>query len=142
MDKSSELIKKDAAGTSDASERKARLLRQGDFYRAGIVQAKAHIKHGAKPETIFHNAMDHATFALRSRVDGLLRPTGINVGSIMPYAMSIMSFINRRRLTKPALGVAVLLAAAGWYANRHQDRFAHLRAPLDYLRTRFAHMHT
>jgi len=55
--------------------------------------------------------------------------------------MSIMSFVNRRRLTKPAIGIGILLAAAGWYANRHQDRFAHLRVPLDYLRSRFAHMH-
>jgi hypothetical protein len=125
MDKDGELIKKDADAVPDVSERKARLLRQGDFYRAGIVQAKAHIKHGAKPETIFHNAMDHATFALRSRVDGLLRPTGINVGSVMPYAMSIISFINRRRLHKPALGVAVLMGAAAWYAQRYKSRLAH-----------------
>ena len=126
MDKDGELIKKDRESASDVSERKARLLRQGDFYRAGIVQAKAHIKHGAKPETIFHNAMDHATFALRSRVDGLLRPTGINVGTVMPYAMSVISFINRRRLQKPAIGLAVLMAAAGWYANRHRARLAHM----------------
>ena len=125
MDNNGELIKKDADAVADVSERKARLLRQGDFYRAGIVQAKAHIKHGAKPETIFHNAVDHATFALRSRVDGLLRPTGINVGSVMPYAMSIISFINRRRLHKPALGVAVLMAAATWYAQRHKAQLFH-----------------
>lgn len=126
MDKDGELNKKDADSASDVSERKTRLLRQGDFYRAGIVQAKAHIKHGARPETIFHNAMDHATFALRSRVDGLLRPTGINVGSVMPYAMSVISFINRRRLHKPAIGVALLMAAAAWYAQRHRTRMSHL----------------
>lgn len=125
MDKDGELIKKDADGDAAKSERKARLLRQGDFYRAGIVQAKANIKHGAKPETIFHNALDHATFALRSRVDGLLRPTGINVGSVMPYAMSVISFINRRRLHKPAIGVAVLMAGAAWYAQRQRSRLAH-----------------
>lgn len=123
MHKDGELIKTDT--TSEVAERKARLLRQGDFYRAGIVQAKAHIKHGAKPETIFHNAMDHASFALRSRVDGLLRPTGINVGTVMPYAMGVISFINRRRLHKPAIGVAALIAAAAWYANRQRTRIAH-----------------
>ncbi|MGZ8288739.1 MAG: hypothetical protein ACXW2U_07930 [Telluria sp.] len=125
MDKDGELIK--AASDDSAAgvaERKARLLRQGDFYRAGIVQAKAHIKQGAKPENIFHSAMDHATFALRSRVDGLLRPTGISVGSIMPYAMSILGFINRRRLHKPALGVAVLGALAAWYVQRQRTRVA------------------
>jgi hypothetical protein len=122
MDKDGELIKKVADSDTEKSERKARLLRQGDFYRAGIVQAKANIKHGAKPETIFHNALDHATFALRSRVDGLLRPTGINVGTVMPYAMSVISFINRRRLHKPAIGVAALMAGAAWYAQRQRSR--------------------
>ena len=124
MDKDGELIKKIADSDTEKSERKARLLRQGDFYRAGIVQAKANIKHGAKPETIFHNALDHATFALRTRVDGLLRPTGINVGTVMPYAMSVISFINRRRLHKPAIGVAALLAGAAWYAQRQRSRLA------------------
>ncbi|HEY0490747.1 MAG TPA: hypothetical protein VGD30_14635 [Telluria sp.] len=124
MDKDGELIKKIADSDTEKSERKARLLRQGDFYRAGIVQAKANIKHGAKPETIFHNALDHATFALRTRVDGLLRPTGINVGTVMPYAMSVISFINRRRLHKPAIGVAALMAGAAWYAQRQRSRLA------------------
>ena len=122
MDKDGELIK--AAAVDSLAERKARLLRQGDFYRAGIVQSKAHIKQGARPENIFHTVVDHATFALRSRVDGLLRPTGISIGTIMPYAMSALSFINRRRLHKPALGVALLGAVAAWYVQR--QRAAHL----------------
>jgi hypothetical protein len=128
MDKDGELIKTRDGGKGDAQERKARLLRQGDFYRAGIIQAKANIKHGARPDTIIHNVVDHATFALRSRVDGLLRPTGLDIGTIMPYAMSALGFINRRRMVKPALGVSVLLAAAGWYYQRHgMPRFMRMR---------------
>jgi hypothetical protein len=108
--------------TDDLAERKARLLRQGEFYRVSIVHAKAHVKQGARPEALFHRALDHATWALRSRVDGLLRPTGVNVASLMPYAVSILGFLSRRRLLKPALGVGVALAAASWYLQRHRQQ--------------------
>lgn len=101
------------------AERKARLLRQGEFYRVGIVHAKANIKQGARPDALFHNALDHATWAIRSRVDGILRPTGINVSTIMPYAVSILGFISRRRLVKPALGV-LAVAAGAFYFLQHR----------------------
>lgn len=101
------------------AERKARLLRQGEFYRVGIVHAKANIKQGARPDALFHSALDHAGWALRSRVDNLLRPTGINVATLMPYAVSILGFLSRRRLVRPALGVlAAAVGAALYYQHR------------------------
>ena len=104
------------------AERKARLLRQGDFYRTGIIHAKADIKHGARPETLFHNAIDHATWAVRSRVDGLLQPTGVSVSTILPYATSILSFIQRRRLGKPALGIVTAAAAVAYYLQHRRAK--------------------
>ncbi len=100
-----------------AAERKSRLLRQGEFYRVGIVHAKANIKHAVKPEVIFHSVIDHASYAVRSRVDGMLRPTGINVATIMPYAMTILSFLRRRRMMKPALGILAAAAGAAYYVR-------------------------
>ena len=105
--------------------RKTRLKRQADFYRVGIVHAKASIKQGARPEALFHNALDHATWAVRSRVDSMLRPTGINVASIMPYAVSILGFITRRRLVKPALGVVAAAAAVAYYVQRRRTKAAY-----------------
>jgi hypothetical protein len=102
------------------AERKARLLRQGDFYRVGIAHAKARIKHDARPEVLLHSALDHATWAVRARIDSLLHPTGINVASIMPYAATIVGFITQRRLLKPALGVAALLGGVAWYLQRRR----------------------
>jgi hypothetical protein len=98
--------------------RKAQLLREGEFYRAGVVHAKAQIQHAARPEVLLHSALDHATWALRSRVDAVLRPTGINVAALAPYALSIFGFIRRRRLGKPALGAGLVLSALGWYLQR------------------------
>jgi hypothetical protein len=102
----------------ELAERKAALLRQGEYYRVGIVHAKATVKQDARPEAIFHRAIDHATWALRARVDGLLQPTGVNVSSLMPYAISIMGFLSRRRLVRPALGVVVAAGALAWYWQR------------------------
>ncbi len=101
------------------AERKSQLLRQGEFYRVGAVHAKASIKHAVKPEVMFHAALDHATFALRTRVDSVLRPTGINVATIMPYAMTVLGFLQRRRLLKPAAGVLAAAAGVAYYV-RHR----------------------
>lgn len=107
------------------AERKTRLKRQADFYRIGIVHAKATIKQGARPDALFHNVLDRASWAVRSRIDGILRPTGINVASIMPYAVSILGFITRRRLIKPALGVLAAAAGVAFYVRQRRSKSAY-----------------
>jgi hypothetical protein len=102
------------------AQRKEELLRDGEFYRAGVAHAKAQIRHGAQPQVLFHAAVDHATFAIRGRVDSLLHPTGYSVASMAPYALSAIKFIRHRKLGKPALAVSVLLGVAGWYLQRRR----------------------
>jgi hypothetical protein len=102
--------------------RKQELLREGAFYRSGVALAKAQLKHAARPEVLFHSAVDHATFALRSRADALLRPTGVNVATLAPYALSILSFIRSRKLGKPAMGVGLVLGALGWYVQHKRTQ--------------------
>lgn len=106
------------------AQRKEELMRDGEFYRAGVAHAKAQIRHGSRPEVLFHSAVDHATFALRSRVDSLLHPTGYSVASMAPYALSAVKFIRHRKLGKPALAVSVLLGVAGWYFKRYRAQHA------------------
>ena len=120
MDK---LITQDGAlvAKQTPAERKEELLRDGEFFRAGVAHAKAQIRHGARPEVLFHSAVDHATWAVRSRVDSLLHPTGVNVSTIAPYALTAIKFLRHRKLGKPALAIGVLLGVAGWY-------FQHRRA--------------
>ncbi len=103
------------------SERKSRLMRQAEFHRIGIVNAKTAIKQGSRPEALFHSALDHASWAVRSRIDSLLRPTGTNVASMMPYALAVLGFLRRRRLVKPALGVAAAAAGMAWYVQRQRN---------------------
>jgi hypothetical protein len=107
------------------AERKAMLKRQAEFYRVGIVHSRATIRQGARPEALFHTALDHASWALRARVDSLLRPTGINVAAVMPFAMTIIGFITRRRLVKPALGVLAAAGAVALYVQRRRAKMAY-----------------
>lgn len=107
------------------ADRKLRLMRQAEYYRVGIVHARAGIKQGVRPEALFHTALEHATWAIRSRVDSVLHPTGINAAAIMPVAMSIFGFIQRRRLLKPALGVLLAAAGVAWYVQRRRAKLAY-----------------
>jgi hypothetical protein len=106
------------AGHDNTAARKAELLRDGEFYRAGVAHSKAQIKHGARPEVLFHSAIDHATWALRTRADALLKPTGTSVSVLAPYALTVFGFIRKRKLGKPAMALALLAGVAGWYLQR------------------------
>ena len=104
------------------AERKEELLRDGEFYRAGVAHAKAQIRHGARPEVLFHAAVDHATYAIRGRVDSLLHPTGFSVTSLAPYALTAFKFIRHRKLGKVAMAASVLVGVAGWYWQRRRTQ--------------------
>jgi len=108
----------------DPAARKKELLREGEFFRAGVAHAKAGIQHSIKPEVMMRTAIDHTTVALRTRADALLKPAGANVAMLMPYAMSALNFVRQRRLAKPVAGAAVALGAVGWYFNRKRSRKA------------------
>lgn len=107
------------------AERKGALLRQGEMYRVGVAHAQAHVKDGLRPEVIVHRAIDHAGWALRSRFDRLLRPgAGASAMSLLPAVVSLFGLLARRKLLRPALGVAAAAVAVGWYSHRQARRHA------------------
>lgn len=106
------------------AERKEQLLRQAQFYRVGAVHAKAQLKQAARPEALFHSVVDHATWALRSRVDGLLQPTGTSVATLMPYIVTAITFVRRRKTGAASLAVSLALAAVGFMLRRRQAQQA------------------
>lgn len=108
----------------DPATRKQELLREGEFFRAGVAHAKATIQHGIKPEVMMRTAVDHTTMALRARADALLKPTGASVSVLLPYAMGVVNFVRQRRMGKQAAGAAVLVGALGWYMSRKRARQA------------------
>lgn len=108
--------------SQDPAARKQELLREGESFRAGVAHAKASIQYGIKPEVMLRTTMDHASVALRSRADALLKPTGTNVSMLLPYAMTAVNFVRQRRLGKQVAGAAVALGALGWFVKRKRAR--------------------
>jgi len=104
----------------DPAVRKQELLREGEFFRSSALHAKEQLRHDIRPEVMWHNAVDHATWALRARADALLKPTGTSVSVLMPYGMAVFNFIRRRRLGKPVGAAAIALGVAGWYLNKRR----------------------
>ncbi|MGZ3181299.1 MAG: hypothetical protein ACXU8N_02570 [Telluria sp.] len=107
-------------------QKKARLLAEARAHRDALVLAKQHVKYGAKPQVILHNAFDQATYVIRTRMDALLSPTGLSVTAVAPYALKVANYLRRRGKLKPVLGVGLVLAGLGFYLNkRRQEAMLH-----------------
>jgi hypothetical protein len=101
---------------------KQRLIREGELYRIKVVHSKALVANALQPDALFHGAVDHAVGMAQARLGGLLQPgglSGVNFKSLMPYALTVGSFIARKRLIKPAIGVALAAGVAvAWLLRR------------------------
>ena len=105
---------------------KQRLIREGELYRIKVVHSKALVGNALQPDALFHGAVEHAVGMARARLGGLLQPGGLggalggfHIKSLLPYAMTLGSFVVRRRLIKPAIGVALVLGVGvAWLMRR------------------------
>ncbi|WUR15058.1 hypothetical protein E7V67_008100 [[Empedobacter] haloabium] len=115
---------------------KARLIKEGELHRLGVAHSKHMVAQNLHPEVLLHGAVDMAIAAVQARFAGILAAKtagmsggdgsglggmlgGINYKALMPVAITVASFISKRRLTKPALAVGTVAAAvAGWYYRR------------------------
>jgi hypothetical protein len=111
---------------AELAAEKQRLIREGELYRIKVVHSKALVGNALHPDALFHGAVEHAVGMARARLGGLLQPgglggalSGVNVKSLLPYAMTVGSFVVRRRLLKPAIGVALVLGVGvAWLMRR------------------------
>jgi len=101
---------------------KERLIREGEYYRVGVIHAKAQVAQALRPEAILHEAVDQAIGLAQARFGGLLQPgglSGLKLSSLLPYALTLGTYIARKRLIKPALAVgAVVAVGAAWLMRR------------------------
>jgi hypothetical protein len=113
---------------------KQRVIREGELWRIKLVHSKALVGQALQPEALMHGAIDHAVGLAQARLGGLLHG-GAGGGfsfksltslaslgtlkSLMPYALTVGSFIARRRLIKPALALATAAGiGAAWLLRR------------------------
>ena len=101
---------------------KERLIREGEYYRVGVIHAKAQVAQALRPEAILHEAVDQAIGLAQGRLGSLLQPgglSGLKLSSLLPYELTLGSYIARKRLIKPALAVgAVVAVGAAWLMRR------------------------
>ncbi|WP_426111478.1 hypothetical protein [Massilia sp. PWRC2] len=114
-----------AADSLSVAERKALLVQRGEIYRIGLVRAKAQVLYETQPQALLHTAVDHAAFAIRSRIDSLLTPTGLSIGAVLPYALPLLRLLRKHQFgtkSKIALGAVAVLAGVGVYFQRKHRR--------------------
>jgi hypothetical protein len=110
---------------------KDRLIKEGELYRISVLHAKAQVVNALHPEALLHGAVDHAIGMAQARLGGLLGGRaggtggsflgGFNYKALMPYAITVGSFIARKRLIKPALALTVVGAGvAAWLLRRNR----------------------
>lgn len=101
---------------------KERLIREGELHRVKVAHAKAQLGMAMRPEALLHSAVEQASELAQARLGGLLSPGGLNAANlkrILPIALTVGSFVMRKRLLKPALGVgAVVALGVAWLARR------------------------
>ena len=130
---------------------KEKLVREGELYRVSVVHARAQVANALRPDALVHGMIDHALGAVHQRFSALfgglggagaaggaglagllgrlgglagvaaLAKRGLRLRRVLPMAMSVGSFIARKRLVKPLL-IASALAAAGGYWLMHRDK--------------------
>lgn len=108
---------------------KQRLIREGELLRIKVVHSKALVGQALQPDALMHGAVDHAVALAQARLGGLLQPGGggmlgglnfKSLKSLMPYALTVGSFIARKRLIKPALAVAAVAGLGVAWLLRHK----------------------
>lgn len=101
---------------------KERLVREGELYRLGALRAKHEVANALQPQALLHGAADQAIGALQARLGHFISQggglTGINYKAVLPLAVTVGSWIGRKRLWKPALAAAVLAAGGLWWLKR------------------------
>jgi len=108
-----------------AAANKQRLIKEGQLYRLSLANSKAQVGEALQPDALLHGAVDHAAALARARLGMLMQPgglSGIHFKKLIPYLLTAGSFVVRKRLVKPALGVAALAALGTAWLLRHQRR--------------------
>jgi hypothetical protein len=105
---------------------KERLLREGELYRLSTLRSKHEVIHALQPQALLHGAVDQAIGTLQSRLGNFIGQGGglaaINFKTLLPYAVTVGSWIARKRLWKPAAAAAVLAAVGAWWLMRRRPQ--------------------
>lgn len=101
---------------------KKKLIAEGQLYRVGIVHSKIQVAHALHPQAMLNGAATYVASYANARLDNILAPSGLRMQALMPLLTAALSFLARRKVSKPLLGAGVAAGALGlaWFARRRQ----------------------
>lgn len=98
-------------------DRKAQLLLEGAIYRVGIVRGKAATQQAMHTKApLFHAIEQVLGLGAGTRIDSVL-PVIDQLQTLTPLVIATGSFLSRKRLLKPAIGLGLIIVLATAYRS-------------------------
>ena len=95
------------------AKRKERLLREGASYRAAVKQARTVVSHNLHATVLARSLVTQMKGSMFATLASLVRLKGNNVQTLLPVALSALSFARKVKLLRPLLRAAVVLGVVG-----------------------------
>lgn len=95
------------------AKRKERLLREAAMYRAAVQKARVTVSHNLHVDVFARSVVAQVKGSIFATLGGLVRLKGRNVQTLLPVALSAISFATKAKLLLPLLRVAVVLGVVG-----------------------------
>lgn len=109
------------------AKRKERLLREAAMYRAAVQKARVSIGHNLHANVFARSLVAQVKGSVFSTLGSLVQLKGRNVQTLLPIALSIISFATKAKMLVPLLRIAVVLGVVGagvgfiaWRKKRHK----------------------
>lgn len=112
-------MKNDTGCNSIPKSRKAELILEGAAYRSGIIQAKTQLKHDFSAGNMMHVAAGSVAGLAGAGLRSALSADSVRVLSFLPSIPTVGSYISRKKLLKPAIGIGVAALLAIFLIKLH-----------------------
>ena len=95
------------------TKRKERLLREGAAYRAAVQRARVTVGHNLHVDVFARSLVAQVKGSLYTTLGNLVRLKGRNLQTLLPVALSAISFATKIKLLRPLLRVVVVAGVVG-----------------------------
>ena len=99
--------------------RKAELILEGAAYRSGIIHAKTQLKHDFSAGNLMHVAAGSAADLAGAGLQSALPFDSSRILSLIPMALTVGSYVSRKKLLKPVIGIGLAALLAIFLVKLH-----------------------
>lgn len=90
------------------ADRKAQLLLQGEIHRLGLLKAQMTVMQSLNAQTLVQRAVEQVLGFAGNRVVAMAGGEGISPAALIPLAANAFSFLSRKKLLKPLIGMGIV----------------------------------